>query len=262
MRTTVSSQLREVPRPRIWRPEMRVGLALVLALVLFGGSMLKAAPALAYSCGDASSGHCYAESDGDNYPSGFRGAKVQIYVVHLQCNQCGGINTTTGFIDNEMWLDDSAYAHWVEAGYWTQSNPFQTVEDYFWADKRPRDCSTCVNVHDLGGVASGDYGHNTDFLIWQDTNPDEFAVQIAGYSSGINGGTSTDNSMNVGHVLMGQELAGNAGASAPQARYSYRFYMDGNFNFVAQNGYYSLSTSDPPYAGYVSGDTDFYTYCC
>lgn len=239
----------------------RLVLALALALVaVVAQAHPSAAQAHAfYSCGDAQSGHCYGYAD--TPIPGAQGATTKIYMVQLQCNQRGGVNTTSGFIDNEMWLMASTY-NWVEAGYWTVSNVFGTWQDYFWADYRPGDCSGCINVHDLGNVPGGDYGQNIQFIVRR-SGQYSFLVNIISPNFSPQGPQlSSNNTMDVGHVEMGQELAGNAGASAPNARFSYRYYWDGSGNYTGIFGNYSAFQYDPPYVGYVAGDTDFYTHCC
>lgn len=80
-------------------------MALILSLTALAAAtlvFLPAAPAAQaralYSCGNASSGHCYAIAQ-TSVPFDSDGATTRIYMVYLTCN-CGGGN----FIDDEMWF--------------------------------------------------------------------------------------------------------------------------------------------------------------
>lgn len=240
-----------------------LGLSLITAFSLATPLAVQARPL--YSCGNATSGtHCYAYADTNN--SAFynaKGATVKILVVQMQCSQCGGNpGTTSGFVNNEMWFYASGY-YWVEVGYLTQADAFHSWEDYFWGDKRPVDCSTCVNYHDMGGIPSGDYNQYATFTIKR-TSSNSFHATVSSPNASKSG-DSTNNTMDVAGVQMGQELAGNAGASAPNARYIYRSYWNSSGVSTSIGGNYSVwDPSGPPYFNYISGSgsVDFYTHCC
>lgn len=203
--------------------------------------------------------HCYAYAVTYNITNA-QGATTKILVVQLHCGQCGGGNTTPGFIDDEMWFGNPTY--WVEAGYSTGSNLVSSWQYYFWADHRPVDCSSCVNEHPLSNVPSGDYNQYATFTIKR-TSSTSFHTTISSpnYSAS---GDSTNNTMGVSIVTMGQELAGNAGASAPNARFIYRYYWNSSGTSVGIGSNYSPHQDSPPFFNVIlgSGPSDFYTHCC
>jgi len=160
-----------------------------------------------------------------------------------------------------MWLNDTYNHAWVETGYITYPTVFGAAEDYFWADWRPQD--TQINQHDLGGVPSRDYGQNPTFTIHQSSSS-SYHVTIASPNFSYSG-YSTNNYMAPSQLQMGQELAGTSGASAGNARFSYRYYWNYANTYTGIYGNYVIppnTPSNPPYLGYISGNTDFYTHCC
>lgn len=246
-----------------WSPRQTfaVPLAIAIAAVLLGGYALRAPTAFAYSCGVGSSlkYHCYALArtklpvDPTFGPS--QGAETNIVAEPLTCgSSCGG------FVDNEMWVADASFRDWVETGYISNSSG---TDHYFWADLRPRDCSSCLNFHDLGSMPSGDIGQNAHFLIqrWSSGTNGTYYVEIS-TPNVYTYAWSTSNSMSVDHVDMGQELAGSGGAHAPSARYSYRYYFDSGGNIIGIYGNYSYFENAPPYLYGIAGSTDYYTQCC
>lgn len=244
-----------------------LGLSLITAFTLAVPSTTQARP-LGYSCGNANTRpHCYAQTN-SQWPtfSEFayaQGATVKILVVSMQCSQCGGGTTTSGFVDNEMWLIDGS-GYFVEAGYSTHSNPLQTYEEYFWGDYRPADCSGCINQHPWGDVPSGDYNQYATFTIKRSSSTSFHVTASSPHASKT--GDSTNNTMTVIGVNMGQELAGNAGASAPYAHYIYRYYWNSSGVSTAIGTHYAVDhpASGPPYWNQISGTTvgDFETHCC
>lgn len=157
-------------------------------------------------------------------------------------------------------MDDSGpNLYWVEDGYWASSS-FSSYQEYFWADHRPVDCGGCVNVHVFGPVPSDDYGYNPQFTIHYVGN-NEYQVTVTSPHYAPNA-YSTNNSMTPTLVQMGQELSGTSGASAPDARFSYRYYWDETGSYIAIDYSYGTTYDHPPYLGYVPNDSDFYTYCC
>jgi hypothetical protein len=183
----------------------------VSLLLIFGTER----PAQAYSCGDPSSGHCYART---KWSLSTSGAITDIFHLPMGCSaDCGGF----GFVDSEMWVADTQTegctsngfgACWVEAGYSTYTTPFNTTFVYiFWADSRPMTSST-YNEHILGPSDSiADYER---FLIVQDGRgePGIFQVWVWNDGSGAYNGTSTSNGMNPNGIYIGAELAGQGGA--------------------------------------------------
>jgi hypothetical protein len=183
-------------------------------------------------------------------------------VVQMQCSKCGGNNgTTAGFIDNEMWLTATGY-RWVEVGYLTQADALHSWEEYFWADSRPVDPSGVVNYHPLGLIPSGDYNQYAMFTIKR-SGSSSFHVTISSPNASKTG-DSTNNTMTVSGVNMGQELAGNAGASAPYAHYIYRSYWNSSGVSKGVGTQYSPVDGAPPYWQQIPGTTvgDFETSCC
>lgn len=242
-----------------------LGLSLITAFALAVPSTAQARPL--YSCGNATGGtHCYAVaySAASNFYNA-QGSTAKITVVQMQCSQCGGNpGTTSGFISNEIWVFDGNN-HWIELGYRARADALNSWEEYFWADKRPVDCSGCINNHTMGNVPSGDYNQYATFTIKR-TGSTSFHVTLSSPNASKSG-DSTNNTMTVQILEMGQELAGNAGASAPYAHYIYRYYWNSsgtstaigtNYQFVMQ------PPSGPPYWNQISGTTvgDFETHCC
>src|ERR1700724_2061011 len=116
---------------------IRRGIIVICSIALLSLLSSKEAvpPAFAYSCGDASNGHCYGEVQWKNTASGqFNGASTEIDVVPLKCSGCSSyivgdqercpLIGNCSFINNEMWLVDDNTSRcpqkcWVEAGYMT-----------------------------------------------------------------------------------------------------------------------------------------------
>ena len=142
-----------------------LGLSLTTVFALALASTAHARPL--YSCGNATSGtHCYAlaYSGASNFYNA-QGSTAKITVAQMQCSQCGGNpGTTLGFISNEIWVFDGS-SHWIELGYRSRADALHSWEEYFWADKRPVDCSGCINNHTMGNVPSGDYNQYATFTI-------------------------------------------------------------------------------------------------
>lgn len=62
-----------------------------------------------YSCGNLSSGHCYAYMD---WPGGMQGEKTDIKIQPITCaNSC----SSNGFLNYEFWVGQGS-EYWVEAG--------------------------------------------------------------------------------------------------------------------------------------------------
>jgi PKD repeat protein len=144
---------------------------------------------------------------------------------------------------------------WVEAGYSTYGSNVQ----YYWADQRPDAHGGNYNEHPITSVPSGDYGNYTWFDIHR-TSGNSFLATISD-SSYYWTGSSTYNSMTPNQVNMGQELAGNGGASAADAYYIYMYYYDTNNNQTQMDtGTGNRINQSPPYVGGSGGS--FYTHCC
>lgn len=192
------------------------------------------------------------------------GSATNITVVHLSClNGC-----SNGFVNDEMWLQQegntacSGDLCWVEAGY-IQGSGF---EDYFWADNRP---NGGFFYHELTEVPGADYGHATTFIINRTSTTTKWLVDI--YDSAGNSWVnySTNNSMAPNEIVIGQELAGGGGASAPRADFTHNVYYSGSGSAYQNNQGSGFVAARPPYGGIAAvpaGNTnaggDIYTYCC
>jgi len=185
-------------------------IAALFVLLLFCNSQ---APAINYSCGNASAGHCYGTANWQEQKQYF-GSYVDLWQNVMNCpSGCGG------FIDNEMWLWDTQTAAcvsnpegscWVEAGFIASDgggNP-----SYFWADSRPMNSNT-FNLHIL---SQADFTDSDHFMIIQDARGASGVYQVWIYngSNTFFNGTSTSNTMSANIIQIGSELAGTNGASA------------------------------------------------
>jgi hypothetical protein len=267
---SVTALMAKIPSPQV-RRLIPIAAALLLALLASQAiSLLNPMIARAYSCGTGSgSGHCYGINFWSMSP-GIRGAGTDILVVHLNCSSCWSISET-GFVDNEIWLNDynnsgcSGNVCWVEAGYWTVSGAFSTTVNYFWADNRP---GGGLNVHTLAQVPSADYSDYAEFYIWQNfgwSNKWEVDIDSPNY---YYSNYSTSNSMVADDINIGQELAGTSGASAPTAYFTDNWYYDSNLNFDYQSYEGAVTSNNPPHAAWdtnpaysLTGGV-FKTWCC
>lgn len=240
-----------------------IAVAILLQTALFSFSSTTIAAKALYSC----KYHCYGLVDWskNQYPS-IDGGQTVISMVELSCSPsaCGNANPPW-FIDNEMWLyGNGGQNYWVEDGYSTYSNGHSTRIDYFWADSRPNGGG--YTEHDLATVPSGDFGHNSTFQIYG-LCCSEYQVEI--YSpSNIYNGTSTANSMSPTDVVIGQELFGTSGASAPTAN-----FVDNEYINTSGGGVYFTTAPNPQQSSPVhavwavkpaSGNSGgkLQTYCC
>lgn len=249
------------------RPVLHV--AVILTIIVGIGILASPPVAEAYSC---SGSHCYGRN---TWQAGafnsWHGAATGISVVHLYCNGCSSGGTQTGFVDNEMWFADDWCSDpygspcWIEAGYSTYSGGGITTENYFWADDR-RDYGYIE--HALAAVPSGDYGSNVYIQIHQCCNSSQTWDVSLSSTTYYSDNTSVNNPMTPGDVKMGQELAGNGGASSFTAYFTGNEYEDTNNNWHWFNWDGSLQYYNPPYAGYnvrpsqSSSGGSIYTYCC
>src|SRR3954471_3671043 len=196
-----------------------------MVLGCFGGllALTWASLAATYSCGNLSSGHCYAAASWQDQAEYF-GAYSDVTQVSIGCPRgCGG------FIDDEIWLIDNKSSGctgktfgmcWVEAGYIATdgANPI-----FFWADSRPINQST-FNLHLLGNTDP--VGVTDHFTIVKDgrVTPNNFLVFIYNDSlSSLYNGVSvvpSGNPMVGNRIDIGQELAGAKDASATRANFT------------------------------------------
>jgi len=95
-----------------------------------------------------------------------------------------------------------------------------TNQTFFWADKRP---GQPFAFGLMANVPAGDYGNRDHFMIIKDgrATPNPFLVFMYNDNlSALYEGTSNANSMIGKQILIGQELDGIGGASAPQATFT------------------------------------------
>jgi hypothetical protein len=211
-----------------------------------------------YSC----SGGCYAleQTDYTDLGTTILGAHIKIDTVHISCS-C----VTYKFIDNEMWLQGSDPVYFVETGYTTSGDTGNQVE-YFWGYEYRDGSGKAQRIWQpfAGSIPSGDYGSPATYWAYKTGGWNSSQFQFNVINTHTNYSVWQNNNFIVNSIVMGQELVGTNGASAPNARFSYRYAMDANHNSIGIYGnyYQPYPPSNPPYLGYISGDTDFYTHCC
>lgn len=242
--------------------------AVLLMCIAFGATGTKAAfatPAFSYSCAN----HCY----GRNLWSGnTNGAETTVSV-----NPMGAGSGTEPFVNNEVWVADpnsngsedctsgSPYC-WVEAGYASGASNNGATEYYFWADVRPCGCGG-YHEHDSGNINTNDYGGTAAISILRGGSSgcsyinSTWCVFIYGdYDSWV--GQSTDNTMHASQIMIGQELAGTSGATAPTANFTFNYWVDVNTGvprFQTVDGTLNPCLDgtcwphNPPWSGWVSG---------
>jgi hypothetical protein len=247
-----------------------------VAVLLFSGTI---AFAVTYSCGDASSNHCYGTTSWTEQTQYF-GSYVDLQEPSMSCpSNCGG------FIDNEMWLIDTnssgckANAYkvcWVEAGYIAQAG--QDTQ-FFWADARAQTSST-FNLHILG--KADPVGTTDHFMIVKDARVSPQVFQVWVYNTSLSTlyqGTSkasNGNPMSGNRIDIGQELAGTQGASAGNANYTRNIWAvqtlgpEYVFWYNRQKDEGGVSSANPPYASWTVNPSsppppeggEFTTHCC
>jgi len=248
----------------------------VLAILLFSAAICFAGN---YSCGNGSSGHCYGVNTWGEQPQYF-GSYVDLQEPSMNCpSNCGG------FIDNEMWLEDTNSSGckansfgvcWVEAGFIAQAGE---STQFFWADSRPQTSST-FNLHILGNADP--VGTTDHFMIIKDgrVSPQVFQVWVYNTSESTlyqgTSVTSNGNPMSGNLILIGQELAGSQGASAGNAQYSRNIWAvqtlgpEYVFWYNRQKDEGSVRSDNPPFASWsIDPSTppppeggEFTTHCC
>lgn len=244
-----------------WRNRyIRISLALVSALVaVIAGNMFtvraarassaqahSARIAQAYSCGNGTGGtypHCYAQYE---WPGTTNGSITWIFITQLTCNS--SCSNQSGWVDNETWLEQQNPGdYWVESGYMSYPPGPTSSDSYFWADNRP---TYGYTWHDFGQVPSGDYQHNTTFELVKDGSG-TFEVYLSSYTKSFYA-YSTSNSMSANQIVIGQELAGTGGASAPTSYLSHNQWIDSNDHphYQTNSNSDDLDSDNPPYASW------------
>jgi len=242
------------------------GLAIVLALARV---TINSQAALAYSC--PAGFHCIA--DYDWYGGPINGAETTVDVVHVSCSisSCSQANS---FVDNELWdyqihTSQCSGQCRIEAGYTTGNydSSIHTADVlYFWEELKP---NSTPMVHVYGFVPGQDFGHKATIKIYAECC-NAFNVEIDGYSQSWYA-TSTNNTMAVNDINIGQELAGSSGSTAPTAYFTNNIWIDrsGNSHYQYQDGNGiqqqggpppHLVVAVPPRLSPTGGS--MYTYCC
>lgn len=252
---------------------------LLVVLVLLGSSLfLKPTISHAYSCGDPSSGHCYGTAAWQEHPEYF-GAYTDLRMVNLSCSSsCGG------FVDDEIWLVDrsspSCTANpygmcWEETGIIAISGSSPV---YFWADARPQNTST-FNLHLMGGIdPAGTVDH---FMIVKDgrVTPNTFLIfdyndSLSTLYEGVSVTSGTP--MQGKQIIIGQELAGSGGASAPSTSFTRNIWAvqalgpEYVFWYNRELDAGSVGSQSPPFASWAVNPSSppppeggsFTTSCC
>jgi hypothetical protein len=245
---------------------MSVAVSLAVMLMAFG-----AGKAFAYACGS----HCYGLNTWSSSTE-YYGAQTDISVVHLNCD------TTTcapsGLINEEMWLVDQTSCVrqddglcWIETGY---VDYYSTNQTFFWADERPGQPFT---FELMKNVSNSDYGNTDHFVIIKDKRVTPAGFEILVYndsSTTLLEGTSNDNAMMGKQIIIGQELFGSGGASAPKAIFTHNLFAvqalgPGNAFVYNTQTIEGMVTSDNPPSGQwdtnpaTSADGgQFSTSCC
>jgi len=238
-------------------------------------ALLAANPSLAadYRCGTPDKDHCYAVNTWTQRTEYF-GAYADISSASLECNDCDG------FVDDEIWLVDSASPQckptgdkdpcWVEAGAVAlDRNP-----QFFWADSRP---DGSFNLHLVGDYKrDAHYYHYMIIKEGRNEQRDTFDVWI--YDDALATlyfGKSTANGMQGRTILIGQELAGTHGAWADAALLTKNIWavqplgQDYTFWYVPQTTKGSETINNPPFGGWWTSPVSpppeggmFITACC
>jgi len=211
----------------------------------------------------------------------------------ISCNPSSCAPKDKGFINDEMWLIDDLCVNgghteicWIETGYYTgsvdKSSPGTPVAvvalnpSFFWADMRPGQSFTFVLA---GDIPDSQYGTKNHFVIVKDgrTTPNPFLVFIYNDSLSTFFGESLNNRMNGNEINIGQELAFDGGAIAPQVTFTRNIFAvrpvgkDYVFWYNAQTDRGTVSSPNPPTGRWdiappTSGSSpeggQFSTSCC
>jgi len=259
------------------RAGIRFLAAAVILLLLSGGSCPPNPPGRTYSCGDASTGHCYGTvrfnvadlGNGLNFGS----FSTLVNAVAL----LGG----NGELNDELWVMQRQFVTncgtqpsicWVEVGLSAGACSIPSNETHvFWADNRPSEGFFC---HDLGSLQQEEFGHPASLLIRvnaSDPTTYDVIVQTCVDSSAQCPGRgwveqSTINAMFADTVDMGMELSDSMGANAPGTNFFGTIVaIPGGAKFLDVNG--TVRSDVPTTAVWDSLPTagnggSFRTSCC
>lgn len=253
-----------------------VAFALTVMLIVVGTqNAFGAMSPLTYPC----SSHCYGVNTWSSSTQYF-GAYTDISLVQLGCDpQCA----SDGFIDEEMWLvDTNSCVHqfdglcWVEIGY-IDYQAQHNWQAYFWGDERPGQ----PFMFDLfNNVQNTDFGNTNHFVIIKDTRTTPIGFQVLIYNDSSHTflqGISNDNAITANEIMIGQEIVGTDGASAPRAIFTQNKFAtqalssDNQFVYTAQTTEGTVISNNPPAGQWAtdpasSGNAfdggQFSTSCC
>lgn len=209
--------------------------ALLLSLLssMFASPRAEAAPL--YSCGNGSSGHCYAVQ---NWDGGTPGARTSIFTNGIFSGDC--------FVTNEMWLAQSN-PYWVEAGMLSDIADQFGSETLFWADSRPNGGG--FNLHYGQFLDPSDFGKYANLDIHKIAS-DQFSVRISGLPVASLSGTSKYNAINPNRIGIGLEMCGSSNARAPRNGYTKNQWQRGDGTWAYQTALGYLGPQAYPAHGY------------
>jgi len=228
---------------------------------MIAGFCMRVPQAFAYSCGNQSSGHCYAIAgvEADNAPLTYYGAYTELAPA-IALRSTGDSNN---FITDELWLQQFntssngcpgsyfgttyKYECWVEVGEMAGTQYYSNGSAYwFWADQRP---NYTFALHPYSLVSSGDLGHPAYLEISYSGNG-SFGVYAEALSGWPVNRTSTSNSMSANSLSFGIELAGSGGASAPQTSFVQNEYENTSSGWYWLPSGVTSGANNPPYGSY------------
>ncbi len=207
-----------------YRPLLVAVFSMLLLALFFQGTARAASSAISYSCGDTTN-HCYSEID---WSGATNGVKTSIFTNQIWGGNC--------LVNNETWLvqDTASSSYWVEAGVTSSDQYGQDSDALFWADMRPTGLGLAVHLGAF--LENNDFGHFANVTISKIAS-DQFAVSITGLPQASLSGTSTANPIAPNRIVIGMELCGNYGASAPVNGFTNNLYQD------PHNGYWYYQTN-------------------
>jgi hypothetical protein len=225
---------------------------------LSGGAVLAQSAA---SCGDESTGHCYAVSTTQSTP---KFGHANITVVRLSLG-------SMLFVDDEAWLTDDqsarckASACWVEAGYYAQASQFAGAGfNYFvaWCD------GVTFQVVPLGEVAQKDIGGNLSVTLTSNPTTHTATVIVRSPQGSVIYQKPLPVQMTPTKFTFGQELAGSGTGSASQAIFSNLRISGSPAGPGSPIQTHSDRSDKPPYGAWLKtpaqaqGQATFATHCC
>ena len=253
--------------------------------------LIAAKAAAAYNC--AGPGHCHALFLYGNNAFGcgprtdddcLQGFGTVVDIVHSDYGD--------EFTTHEMWLYAEDTSAWIEVGYGSFSffpgagvppEGSHSGDAYFWAHQEP--VTYDFMSYYIGPVLKTDVGQEAALLIshYPDPNgrdPRQFRIGLSvGMGNSGNPRTWTTNidsdifaTTKHGHIEVGQELFGTAGAYSPVAVFRGNAWIDTLYqaHTIDQEG--GVENNNPPYGSWVDDPNDlshggppggtFITLCC